>query len=183
MSISPVNSLYSTSLLQLGVLNSTQSSQQTSGTSSAVATPTDSQDISSFSQFISQLQQEATSDPTAFKQQTAQIASNLSADAQSTTGAESQFLQDLANVFQTASQSGNPADLNLSSSSATSGTQGASGHHHHHHHHSSQSQSQQSTSGASDLMSLISAALTNTTTSSATQASITNSLDSSLLTS
>src|SRR5208283_1556751 len=172
MSISPLNSLYSTSLLQLGALNSTQSSQQTTGTSSAVTPPTDSQDISSFSQFISQLQQEATNDPAAFKQQTAQIATNLSADAQSTTGAESQFLQSLANMFQTASQSGNPADLNLNSSSAASGTQSASGHHHHHHHHFSPSQSQQSTTSASDLMSMITAALSNSTTNSATQASV-----------
>ena len=173
MSISPLNSLYSTSLLQLGALNSTPTSQQTSAATASVTVPTDSQNISSFSQFISQLQQEATSDPSAFKQQTAQIASNLSADAQATTGAESTFLQDLANMFQTASQTGNPADLNLSTSFSTSGTQGTSGHHHHHHHHSSSEQSQQSSTGASDLMALISAALTNSTSSSATQASTT----------
>lgn len=62
--------------------------------------------ISGFGQLINQLQSLATSDPTQFKRQTADIASQLSKVAGQTSGLEAQLFQNLATQFQQASQTG-----------------------------------------------------------------------------
>lgn len=181
MSISAVSSLFSSSLQQLGALNSTPASLLSNAMGSSATSPTGSQGIPSFSDLMTQLQQEATSDPSVFKQQTAAIASNLSAAAQSATGTQAAILQGVASEFQTASQSGNLTALGPNAVSGNTGTQGASGHHHHHHHSSSQDPSQTSSTSSSDIMSLITASQATATASAANQAYVNSSLDSSIL--
>jgi len=103
--------------------------------------------VSGFSQIMSQLQTLATSDPTQFKQESANIASQLNAAAGQTSGNEAQLLQSLADQFQQASQTGQ--------------LPGLSGHNHvHHHHHGSGSSGSSGTqsagSSSSDINSLFS---------------------------
>lgn len=61
---------------------------------------------SGFGQILSQLQNLATSDPTQFKQQTANIASQLNTMASQASGFEAQLFQNLSIQFQQASQTG-----------------------------------------------------------------------------
>ena len=91
-----------------------------SGQSGAASTS-----FSQTSQLVSQLQQLATSNPTEFKQVTSAISSQLSQAAQQTSGNASTFLTNLANQFQTASQSGSTASITLGKQSG--------GHHGHGH--------------------------------------------------
>jgi hypothetical protein len=86
--------------------------------------------LSQAAQFFSKLQDLSQSNPAQFKQLTAQISSQLQADAQKATGSAQTFLTNLANQFQTASQTGSAASLQP--------PQGQTGSHHGHgHHHSS----------------------------------------------
>jgi hypothetical protein len=130
---------------------------------------------------MNQLQQEATSDPSAFKQETAAIASNLGTAAQSATGSQAALLENVATQFQTASQTGNLSAISSNAVSGTTGTQGASGHHHHHHHSSSQDPSQPSSTSPTDIMSLVTASQSAASSSAANQAYVNSSLDSGLL--
>jgi len=181
MSTSAVSSLFNSPLLQQSTLNSTLASSLSNAMGSSATSPTGSQGIPSFADLMSQLQQEATSDPSTFKQQTAAIASNLSAAAQSASGSQAAVLQSMATQFQTASQTGNLSAISSNAVSGTTGTQGASGHHHHHHHSSSQDPSQTSSTSSGDIMSLITASQATATASAANQAYVNSSLDSSIL--
>ncbi|MGD0577520.1 MAG: hypothetical protein ABSC08_01200 [Bryobacteraceae bacterium] len=89
-----------------------QSSSQTNSTQGS-GTGSNSVSVSGFSQVINQLQDLATSDPTQFKQQSADIASQLNAVASQTSGSEAQIFQNLASQFQQASQTGEVPQLAL----------------------------------------------------------------------
>ncbi len=93
------------------------------GTTSAVSV-----DMSQPGQLWSQLQSLAQSNPTEFKAVTADIASQLKQAASSQTGQKADFLNNLAERFQSASQSGKMSDL-----APPSGQPHVHGHHHHHH--------------------------------------------------
>lgn len=84
-------------------------------TGSATSTSTDPSngnvDLSQAAQFFSKLQDLSQTDSTQFKQLTAQIASQLQTDAQSATGSEQSFLNNLSNQFNTASQTGSANGL------------------------------------------------------------------------
>ncbi len=123
--------------------NNTNNSLSGIGSLSAVQQP-DSGQLSPFAQLMSTLQQLQQSNPTEYQQVTAQIATNLTAAAQTATSegnttAASQLTQ-LANDFNTASTSGqlpNVQDL----AQAVGG-----GHHHHHHAHAVSNDSDASSS-------------------------------------
>jgi len=83
-------------------------------------------DISKPGQLFSQLSSLATSDPDKFKTVTADIAQKLKDAAGSKTGKQADFLNQLADKFSAASQSGSAADL------APPRPQGHHGGHHHH---------------------------------------------------
>jgi hypothetical protein len=117
------------------VLNLFGSSSSTSGSpGSSTTSPVDSSgsvDLSQAAQFFSKLQNLAETNSTQFKQLTAQIASQLQADAQNATGSEQSFLTNLSNQFSTASQTGSASALQPQAAQT-------GGHHSHHgHHHSS----------------------------------------------
>jgi|GEM_PF-3110482 len=116
MSISSIGSLSGSSALQqMEALfekleaKSTSSSDTTTTTSSTAASDSDS--ISGFSQLLSNLEDLATTDPSKFKQETADIATQLNKAASNTTGDESSFLSALANQFQEAADTGDPSAL------------------------------------------------------------------------
>lgn len=73
-----------------------------------------SQSGSGFGQIVNQLQGLATSDPSQFQQQTADIASQLKTVAGQTSGLEARLFQNLANQFQQASQTGQVPKLGAS---------------------------------------------------------------------
>ena len=110
MSILTIGSISSQSLMpQLGTLdrlkrNALPSSQGDSGLSSGSSGNPAS--ISGFGQILNQLQNLATGKPAQFKQQTANIASQLGAMASQAKGFEAQLFQNLATQFQQASQTG-----------------------------------------------------------------------------
>jgi HSP90 family molecular chaperone len=81
-------------------------------------------DLSQAAQVFSKLQDLSQSDPAKFKQITANISSQLKAEADQSTGAAQTFLSNLAGKFQTASQTGSTSAL-----------------HHGHGHHSAPTQS------------------------------------------
>jgi len=126
--ISSISSLYSSANTAslTSATGSTASTASLSGAGSAVSV-----DISKPGQLWRQLQALAQSDPSQFKEVTAEIASQLKDAASSQTGNQADFLNNLADRFQTASQSGNFADLVPSQGQA----QAQPGAHHHHHHH------------------------------------------------
>lgn len=100
----------------------------TSSTSSSSASPlisaASSTSVSSSASLLAQLQQLSFSNPAAFKTATADIATQLQADAQQTGGSQGQALSSLAANFQQASQTGDLSSL-----------QSAHAHHGGHHHH------------------------------------------------
>jgi len=106
-----------------------------------------SSSVSGFSQIISQLQALATSDPTQFKQESADIASQLNAAAGQASGTVAQVLQNLAGQFQQAAQTGDLPSL-------------VAHHHRHHRHHGSSacspSSDQSTASSSSDVSSYFS---------------------------
>lgn len=82
----------------------------------------DSTDISQLSQLMSELQQMSVSDPSEFEQVTGSIATQLQQAAQQQGGSAGNWLSNLAQKFQTASQTGNMSSLE---------TLGHHGGHHH----------------------------------------------------
>ncbi len=140
--INSIQSMYSTNSIS-GVTSSGSSATGTVGSSVSGAF---SVDVSQPGQLFSQLQSLAQSDPTQFKQVTAEIASQLKDAASSATGKQADFLNNLANRFQTASQSGKASDL---APPTQQGGAQASGHHHHHHHAEAASSSQASSTSQS----------------------------------
>ena len=88
----------------------------------AVGSSTNS-DVSDFASVMNSLQELSQSDPTKFKEVMGSVASTLQADASNATGSQAQFLSQLADKFQQASQTGSMSPL-----------QPPSGGHHHHHH-------------------------------------------------
>jgi hypothetical protein len=79
--------------------------------SSGSSSDGDSTDISQMGQFMAQLQQLATSNPSEFQQVTGSIATQLQQAAQQQGGSAANFLNNLASKFQTASQTGSLAAL------------------------------------------------------------------------
>jgi hypothetical protein len=100
----------------------------TSGTSSSSTSPltsaASSASVSGSASLLAQLQQLSFSNPAAFKTATADIATQLQADAQQTGGSQGQALSSLAAKFQQASQTGDLSPLHS-----------AHAHHGGHHHH------------------------------------------------
>ena len=82
-----------------------------SGSASALTSAASSTSVSGSGSLLSQLQQLSFSNPTAFKEATAQIATQLQSDAQQTGGSAGQALSSLAAKFQQASQTGNLSAL------------------------------------------------------------------------
>ena len=142
----------------IGALNT----NQTAATQSAAtggASATDSAQLSPMASLLNQLQQLQQTDPDKFKSVMSSIADTLKTDAQNATGPQAKRLNDLADKFIQAAQTGQMPDLQPPGQQ-----QGASGHHHHHHQVSSyQNGSSTSTSGANqpkfDLAQLIQTAL------------------------
>jgi hypothetical protein len=130
--------------------------------------------LSQAGQFFAKLDSLAQSSPAQFKQLTAQISSELTTAAQQTTGPAQQFLQNLANNFQTASQTGSTASLQPPQQATGTQTQGTSEHHHHHHGGGGYS------SQSSDTSSLLSALTGTGASSSSTAAASTSSSASSI---
>ena len=131
--------------------------------------------LSQAGQFFAKLDSLAQSSPAQFKQLTAQISSELTTAAQQTTGPAQQFLQNLANNFQTASQTGSTASLQPPQQATGTQAQGTSEHHHHHHHGGGGYSSQ-----SSDTSSLLSALTGTGASSSSTAAASTSSSASSI---
>ena len=100
---------------------------QTGASSAAGGVPTDSNDVSSLAKLMSELQQLQQSDPDKFKAVMSDIANTLKTDAQNATGSQATFLNNLANKFDQAAQTGQMPDLQPKAPSA------GGGHHHHHH--------------------------------------------------
>jgi len=125
MDINSISSLYSSPAVSgVSAANSDSSVASVAGASSAVSV-----DLSQPGQLFSQLQNLAQTDPTKFKEVTAEIASQLKDAASSQTGKQASFLNNLAGRFQTASQSGKMSDL----APPQQGQAQAGAHHHHHH--------------------------------------------------
>ncbi|VTR93292.1 Uncharacterized protein OS=Desulfovibrio sp. U5L GN=DesU5LDRAFT_2834 PE=4 SV=1 [Gemmata massiliana] len=90
------------------------------GTTSAVNDVGDSARISGPGKLLGELQQLRSQDPTKFKEVTADIASQIRTAASQATGGAADFLNNLADRFQSASSTGSATGL-------------APAHHHHHH--------------------------------------------------
>ena len=86
--------------------------------------------VSQMASLMSQLQQLSQSDPSAFKQVTAEISQKLKTEAGQATGDRATFLSQLADKFQQASQSGSMSGFQPPQ--GAQGPQAAGGHHHHH---------------------------------------------------
>jgi hypothetical protein len=120
-------------------------------TTASPAHQSDSSQLSPFAQLVSTLQQLQQSNPTEYKQVTAQIATNLqtaaqTAQSQGNSGAASQLNQ-LATDFTSASQSGQLPNLQ-DLAEAVGGSSGGRHHHHHAHEATSDSSSASSSSTA-----------------------------------
>ena len=119
MSHSTIDSSAGRSMMQL--FEASHHSTRTWQSAQGAGTGGNSVSASGFSQVITQLQQLAASDPTQFKQQSADIATQLTTAAGQSSGTVAEVLQNLASQFQQASQTGQAP--------------GTSGHHRAHHHH------------------------------------------------
>lgn len=150
-----LQSLLSTALQNSGLTGTATKNTSSSTSTSAVPSQTDSQQLSPFAQMMTELQQLQQSDPTKYKQVTAQIATNLQSAAQDASlqgnaNAASQLNQ-LSTDFTSASTSGQLP--NIQDLAQATGTQ-ASGHHHHGHHmHPAAADSDGSSSTSSDTSS------------------------------
>jgi HSP90 family molecular chaperone len=125
-------------------------------------------DLSQPGQLFSQLQNLAKTDPTKFKQVTAEIASQLKDAASSQTGKQADFLNNLAVRFQAASQSGKMSDL-----APPQQGQAQSGAHHHHHHSNAQASAgtqsgTASQSGAESVLQQVQSIIANALSSAST---------------
>ncbi len=129
VNISPLSSLLTNPLDPLGSLGATQAST----TSQTGVTGQDSVQVSKTAEFFQQLRQLETQNPAEFKKELSDIASKLkSAAQQESDPSQSSFLNNLADRFQKAADSGD-----LSALKPAQANQAASGHHGHHHHHGS----------------------------------------------
>lgn len=115
----------SSNVSPLDPLSQLQTQGQTSPPSSGCST---SSSVSGFAKMMHELDQLQQSDPTKFKEVTANIAKTLETDAGSASGSQGQFLTSLANRFEQASQTGSMSPFQPSGSAA--------GHHGHGHKHS-----------------------------------------------
>ncbi len=164
MDINSISSLYSSPAVSgVSATGSSSSATSVDGASSAVSV-----DLSQPGQLFSQLQNLAQTDPTQFKQVTAEIASQLKDAASSQTGKQADFLNNLAGRFETASQSGKMSDL-----APPQQAQAQSGAHHHHHAHaqsgsSTQSGVSSSQSGAESLFQQVQDIIANALSSAST---------------
>jgi hypothetical protein len=95
------------SLLQ--AINTSTSSSQSAATTAT--TGGDSTGTSKIAQFLSKLNSLAQSNPQQFKDLTSKIATELKADAGQTTGQAADFLNNLADKFQTASATGSTKSI------------------------------------------------------------------------
>ena len=136
-------------LTQLG------NSSGTSSSSSATLPQDPTPQLSTASQFLSNLQNLQTTNPGQFKQVTQGLATELQNMAQAATSAGNTSaagaLTRLASDFQTASQTGqmpSTEQLQTDASGLASSTQGAHHGHHHHHSYSGQGESSSSTSSS-----------------------------------
>jgi hypothetical protein len=141
-----------------GANSTTPTDSSTSGSSTAAgAIGTSSSDSVNFSQagqLFQQLQELQTTDPTGFKQVTANAASQLQQAAQQATDpSQASFLSNFAAKFQQASQVGNLSPFEGADPSST-----ASGHHGHHHHHGGGLSTQDGSSIQDVLVTLLSGA-------------------------
>ena len=111
MSINPLSSSLSASLLSLSQSTSTSATGSTEGTDSTSAVSASaSVDISNPAKLMQQLAQLAEDDPDKFKEVTAKIAKQLGETADKG-GEGSDFMKKLASAFLKASESGNADDL------------------------------------------------------------------------
>jgi hypothetical protein len=140
----------------IDALTATQTSTAQTATVGGVVT--DSAQLSPMATLLNQLQQLQQTDPTKFKSVMSSIADTLKADAQNATGPKAQHLNDLANKFSQAAQTGQMPDFQPPGQQ-----QGASGHHHHHQVQSYQEGSSSATSSQNqprfDLAQIIQTAL------------------------
>ena len=177
-SISSLNTLMMQQMTQAaGLSNVTDTSlnavlQQLASPSTTTQGP-DTVNVSQQGGLLGKLAQLEQSDPTKFKQVTADIAQKLQTAAGSASGQEATNLNALASKFQQASQSGNLTAFQPAQQTQT--TQGATQTHHHHHHHggggSAQStQSSQMQSLWSGIQSEVNNALAGTGTTATTTA-------------
>ena len=135
----------------------------TASTTAATSTKSDSSQLSPFAELVSGLQQLQEANPTEYKQFAAQVATNLTNEAQTiqgqSPGAAAQLTQ-LAADFTSASQSGQlPSLQDLAQAvggGGSDGGAGAGGGHHHHHHSSSTDGSSSSSSTSQTLTQLLS---------------------------
>lgn len=157
----------SNSYLQ-SILNSTlQGSGLTANTAanspgSASLGSQDNSQLSPFAQLLTTLQQLEQSNPTQYKQVTAQIATNLesaakTAQSEGNTAAATELNQ-LSTDFTNASTSGQLP--NIQDLAQATGATGAHGHHHHHHHASSSDANSSSSDSSSSTANTTSASST-----------------------
>jgi hypothetical protein len=132
MSVSSIGSVASSSVLQqLEALNQKTGSNTTASTDSTAnttsATTTDTDAVSGIGKLLSSLHDLATANLTQFKQETSDMATQLTAAASNTTGDASSFLKGLADQFQQASDTGDASALTLKNHShASSGSSSSS---------------------------------------------------------
>ena len=110
----------------IGALDTTQATA-TASTAVGGAATTDSAQLSPMASLLNQLQQLQQTDPDKFKSVMSSIADTLKTDAQNATGPQAKRLNDLADKFSQAAQTGQMPDLQPPGQQP-----GASGHHHHH---------------------------------------------------
>jgi hypothetical protein len=145
--ISGLTSNYLQSALGSVLQGAGLTSDATAGSTSAVESPTDNQQLSPFAQLMSTLQELQQSNPSEYQQVTAQIATNLqsgaqSAQAEGNSTAASQLSQ-LSTDFTNASQSGQLPNMQDLAQAMGAG-------HHHHHAQAASSDSESSSSGSTD---------------------------------
>ncbi|HYA17894.1 MAG TPA: hypothetical protein VEF06_10525 [Bryobacteraceae bacterium] len=148
MSVSPLSGNYLQQIALQQLLGiQTPGNNVNGATATGSAQSSDSNQLSPFAQLLNTLQQLQESNPTQYQQVTQQISTNLQSAAQTAqqqgNTSLANELNQLANDFSTASQTGqlpNISDL----AQAVGG-----GHHHHHHHHASSSSSSSSDSDSS----------------------------------
>jgi hypothetical protein len=124
------------------------------GSSTSTASPSDTSSLSPFAQLAGAFQQLQQSDPTAYKQLTQQIATNLQSESQTAqsqgNSSVSGQLSELANDFTTASQTGQLPNLQDLAQTVGGGSTASGTHGHRHHHHRASDASSSDSSSASD---------------------------------
>lgn len=128
MSLSPIIGAASQvlNLFSSGATGSASSTSTSNNPLSSILDSSGNVDLSQAAQVFSKLQDLSQSSPTQFKQLTAKISTELQTEAQKATGSAQTFLSNLANQFNTASQTGSTSSLQPQSASP-------GGHHHGHH--------------------------------------------------